>query len=399
MAGRPRKFTRPLSEADKALLEKIANSRSEDLRQIQRAKIILMAADGASNAEITKAVGLSVPSVINTLKKWALLGIDGALKDLSRSGRPNIIDLSDKTWVVNLACICPKELADGPAAQMWSTASLASYVRKHCEDEGHAALKNVSKSQIHSILEDNSIKPHRMKYYLVKKDPEFQKKSENVLLLYKRVDWIQQLVKPLVEQGMRADEAAGEVIISYDEKPGIQAIGSIAPDLAPNLKYGTMARDYEYRRLGTVSLLAGIDLFTGEVTGIVRDRHGSDEFIEFLQSLDEKYPQGITIRMILDNLKVHSSKKVMEYLASHPARFDFTFTPTHSSWLNLIESFFSKLARQALRGLRVTSKQELVEHIMRWIDQVNAEPVPYRWKWNTDDIWSAFTKNRELANT
>ena len=103
--------------------------------------------------------------------------------------------------------------------------------------------------------------------------------------------------------------------------------------------------------------------------------------------------------MILDNRKEHSSKKVMEYLASHPARFDFTFTPTHSSWLNLIESFFSKLARQALRGLRVTSKQELVEHIMRWIDQVNAEPVPYRWKWNTDDIWSAFTKNRELANT
>ena len=186
-------------------------------------------------------------------------------------------------------------------------------------------------------------------------------------------------------------------INSMEFPPGIQAISSIAPDLEPDLQHGgTMARDYEYKRLGTLSLLAGIDLFTGEVVGIVREKHTSAEFIEFLKAVDNKYSDDLVIKIILDNLRVHTSKTVLEYLATRPGRFDFTFTPKHASWLNLIESFFSKLAKQSLRGLRVTSKKELVYHLNKWLDQVNADPVVYRWKWNVDDIWRGFTKRSTL---
>lgn len=106
----------------------------------------------------------------------------------------------------------------------------------------------------------------------------------------------------------------------------------------------------------------------------------------------------IVIKIILDNLRVHTGKKVLEYLAARPGRFDFTFTPKHASWLNLIESFLSKQAKQSLRGLRVTSKQELEEHLMKWIEQVNDDPVVFRWKWNDDDIWRAFTKRSVIPN-
>ena len=394
MAGRPRKFVTTLSPEDLETLNRIANSRSVELRKNQRAKIILLANEGKNNKEIAQAVGLSEPSVVNTLKKCAKLGVNGALEDMQRPGRPNIIKLEDKSWVVSLACCLPKDLDDGPSAQQWTLSTLTNYVRKRCEKENHPSLKNVSKSQIHDFLNDNSLKPHKIKYYLVKKDEEFEKKAEEVLLIYKRVEWILQLTKTLVAQGKRVDESSGEVIISYDEKPGIQAVSSIAPDRESDLQHGgTMARDYEYKRLGTLSLLAGIDLFTGEVIGIVRDKHISAEFIEFLEKVDKKSAPDLTIKIILDNLRVHTSQQVLKYLATtRPGRFDFTFTPKHTSWLNLVESFFSKLAKQSLRELRVQSKQELEDHIMKWIDQVNAEPVVYRWEWNIDDIWRAFTK-------
>lgn len=395
--ARPRKFIAPLSDDEISMLQKIASSRSEELRKIQRANIILMANNGKTNREIADAVNLSEPSIVNTLKKWFSLGVESALEDMQRTGRPNIIDLADKSWVVSIACCFPKDLKDGPAAQQWTLSTLTNYVKKHCVDEDHPSLQNVSKSQIHAILNDNSLKPHKIKYYLVKKDEEFDKKAEDVLLVYKRVEWILQLTREHVSAGKRVDESCGEVIISDDEKPGIQAISSIAPDLEPDLQHGgTMARDYEYKRLGTLSLLAGIDLFTGEVVGIVREKHTSAEFIEFLKAVDNKYSDDLVIKIILDNLRVHTSKTVLEYLATRPGRFDFTFTPKHASWLNLIESFFSKLAKQSLRGLRVTSKKELVDHLNKWLDQVNADPVVYRWKWNVDDIWRGFTKRSTL---
>jgi transposase len=175
-------------------------------------------------------------------------------------------------------------------------------------------------------------------------------------------------------------------VLSYDEKPGIQAIANTTEDLPPDKKHKTISRDYEYKRLGTVSLLAGIDLQTGEAIPLVRDRHSSKEYIEFLQLLDAKYPKEDKIRLVLDNLKVHTSDETRKSLATVPGRFEFVFTPKHGSWLNLIEGFFSKLARQSLKGIRVKTKDELVERIYKYFKEINETPVVYHWKYRLDEI-------------
>ena len=154
----------------------------------------------------------------------------------------------------------------------------------------------------------------------------------------------------------------------------------------PDENHKTISRDYEYKRLGTISLLAGIDLQTGEAIPLVRDKHSSKEYIEFLKKLDDKYPKTDKIRLVLDNLKVHSSEETRKYLATVPGRFEFVFTPKHGSCLNLVESFFSKLTRQMLKGIRVRTKDELVQRIYKYFDEVNEDPVVYHWKYRLDEI-------------
>ncbi len=175
-------------------------------------------------------------------------------------------------------------------------------------------------------------------------------------------------------------------VLSYDEKPGIQAIATTSDDLPPDGKHRTFSRDYEYKRLGTISLLAGIDLQTGEAIPLIKESHTSKDYIDFLKLLDSKYPKGDKIRLILDNLKVHTSEETRKYLAAVPGRFEFVFTPKHGSWLNLIEGFFSKLTRQSLKGIRVKAKEELIGRIYKYFDEVNADPVVYHWKYKLDEI-------------
>jgi len=166
-----------------------------------------------------------------------------------------------------------------------------------------------------------------------------------------------------------------------DEKPGIQALKNIAPDLHPIPgQYAQMGRDREYNRLGTVSLLAALDLHDGHVIAQVHDRHRSREFISLLKEMDQYYPKDYTIRVILDNHSAHISKETMAYLVTRPNRFIYVHTPKHGSWLNLIETFFSKISRTFLKHIRVESKQELKERILKGIAEINAEPVIHRWK-------------------
>ncbi len=197
-------------------------------------------------------------------------------------------------------------------------------------------------------------------------------------------------VPPLLENlqhrllNQSVDDAVA--IVSYDEKPGIQAIATTAPDLPPAPgRHATFARDYEYKRHGTVSLLAGIDLLTGQVHALVKDRHRSREFIEFLKLLDAAYPSHTAIKLILDNHSAHISKETKAWLAEQPAgRFEFIFTHKHGSWLNLVEGFFSKLARSVLRHIRVASKQELKNRIMAAMDEFNRHPVVHTWSYKLD---------------
>ena len=220
-------------------------------------------------------------------------------------------------------------------------------------------------------------------FYCENRDPDFDQKMHNVLLVYKQLslqfDEHGQLL-PFSEDGQVVH------VLSYDEKPGIQATANTSEDLPPDENHRNISRDYEYKRLGTVALLAGIDLQTGEAIPLVRDRHSSREYVEFLSLIDAKYPKGDKIRLVLDNLKVHTSEETRKYLAKVPGRFEFVFTPKHGSWLNLIEGFFSKLTRQFLKGIRVKTKEELVERIYKYFDEVNADPVVYHWKYKLNEI-------------
>ena len=170
-----------------------------------------------------------------------------------------------------------------------------------------------------------------------------------------------------------AKRSSGEplsvAVLSYDEKPGIQAIKNTAPDLPPKLaKYATNARDHEYVRCGTVSLLASTDLISGKVHALVKSRHRSREFVQYLRMLNRKYPKNTKIVILLYNHSAHRSKETQKYLATVPNRFLFIFTPVHASWLNIIESFFSKMTRSALRGIRVSSIEELTQRILLYLD-------------------------------
>ena len=227
------------------------------------------------------------------------------------------------------------------------------------------------------ILSKEEIKPHKVRYYLENRDAEFEQKMAEVLCVYREVE----VLKKASARSKRRGKAVA--IVSCDEKPGIQAIATTAPDLPPKPGvHASFARDHEYKRHGTLSLLAGIDLLTGRVHALVRDRHRSREFIEFLKLLDTAYPTGTAIKLILDNHSAHISRETTAWLDAQPVgRFELTFTPKHGSWLNLIEGFFSKFARSVLRHIRVTSKHELKARIMAGIDDVNRHPVIHTWSY------------------
>ena len=369
-----------LKSEDQEILKSLANSQTAEHRQVQRAKIILLASEGFSNAEISAKVGVHRNTVSTFITKYLAAGLQYALSDSDRSGKPNLITDEEKAYITSIACTKPKDL--GQAAELWTFRLLRDYIREHCKDAGYPGLAKIAHTTVRSILESNEIKPNKMNYYLVKKDPEFQSKRHDVLVIYKQIEMC------FDEDGnicIDMDEPK-TVTISYDEKPGIQALKNIAPDLPPTKEHGTIGRDYEYKRLGTVSLLAGLDLLTGEIIPSVSDSHKSSDFIEWLKKADAAYPEHDTIRLILDNHSAHTSKETMAFLETRPGRFVFVFTPKHGSWLNLIESFFSKMTRQCLKGIRVESKQELIDRIYRYCDEVNAHPVQYHWTYKMDEI-------------
>jgi transposase len=176
------------------------------------------------------------------------------------------------------------------------------------------------------------------------------------------------------------------VTISYDEKPGIQALAATTPHRPPVVgQHSSPLRDYEYERRGTVSLLAGLDLHSGRIIETVSDTHASADFIAFLKKLYSAYPEQPRIRLVLDNHSAHISKETRSYLETVPQRFVFVFTPKHGSWLNLIEIQFSKMTRSMLRGIRVASKQELIDRIHQYFSEINADPVVFRWKYRMDE--------------
>lgn len=370
------KGTIKCSERDKAHLVKLSKSSTAPVREALRAKILLHYMDGLPINEISGKLDVTRKTVYNCIDKALALGPVAALDDLSGRGVKAVIGDDAKSWVLSMACQSPRDY--GYANEVWSFSLLAGQVRKDCVAQGYPSLQKAGKSVVHGIMKKAGIKPHKISYYLEKRDEEFERKMAEVLVVYKEVE---------LSNAPDQKEERKHVTISYDEKPGIQAIKNIAAQLMPAVgRYATVGRDYEYKRLGTLSLLAAIDLHTGVAIPLVEEKHRSREFIGFLKKVMGHYPEDWLIRVILDNHSAHTSKETMNFLKTVPGKFEFVFTPKHGSWLNMIEMFFSKIARGFLKHIRVESKAELKERIYQGIEEINKEPVVFRWKYKMDEI-------------
>ena len=284
------------------------------------AAILLDSAQGMSDSAAATANGVNRHTVALCVRKFFQFGIEAALGELPRSGKSRRIPDDDIAWVLNCACQKPRDL--GYSFTLRTYALLQLHVRKHCMTANHPSLIELSRSKLHRILTQAEVKPHKLRYYVERRDPEFPRKMVEVLHVYKDVEIVN---AGLLEGTIREPTP---VTISYDEKPRIQALATTAPDRppAPN-QNSSYLRDFEYKRMGTVSLLAGLDPHTGRVTEIVRDRHASADFIVLLGKLDEEYPAQVRIRLLLDNHSAHNSKEIQADLALHPQRFEFVFNP------------------------------------------------------------------------
>lgn len=367
------------SEQERQKLVSIRNSRTEEMRRTLRAAILLDSCSGQSDEAIAQHHHISRSTVVLCIQKCLEFGLDAALGELPRPGKPRQLSDDAIAWVQYCACQKPKEL--GYSYELWTYRLLTDHVRRHCLAAGHSELGRLSRSKLHKILRQGELRPHKIRYYVEKRDPEFETKMALVLHIYKEVEMVNEYLRG------QADRPLAVVTISYDEKPGIQALAVTTADRPPVVgTHPSQLRDYEYKRLGTVSLLAGLDLHSGRVIEIVSDTHKSADFIAFLTKLDSTYAPDQKIRLVLDNHSAHISKEVRRYLETVPQRFAFVFTPTHGSWLNLIESQFSKMTRTMLRGIRVASKQELIDRIHQYFEEINSDPVVFRWKSKMDEL-------------
>src|SRR5258708_1136484 len=356
MAGWRQAVEVAMTDEDVARLMAISRSRTEPASRVERAQMLLAYRDNPSFVAVGQRLGVHHQTVQRCIERALAYGPLMALDDRPRPGKEPTITPEAKAWLVSLACGKAKEL--GYPHELWTTRLLARHAREHGAAAGHECLANLVQGTVCKILGQEEVKPHKVRYYLERRDAEFEQKMAEVLCVYREV----QVLKKAAAKAKKAKKPGKPVtIVSYDEKPGIQAIATTAPDLPPVPgTYATFARDHEYKRHGTLSLLAGIDLLTGKVHALVKERHRSREFIEFLKLLDAAYPASTAIKLILDNHSAHISRETQAWLAAQPAgRFELNFTPPHRSWRNLIHGLFSKFARSVLRHLPVTSKQEL----------------------------------------
>ena len=370
-----------LTNEEVLYLQSLTRQRTIQAQVVDRAKMLLYKAQGASNSDIAERLDVNINTVKLCLSKFREGGVQRALFDDKRKGRPVEITDDAIAWIISIACQRPADL--GYAQELWTLKNLHQYIQNHAEEAGYSRLTTITKPMVQKILNQSEIKPFKIKYYCEKRDPDFETKMHDVLVVYKQVE-------------MQFDENGDIIVstdspmihtISCDEKPGIQAIATTSDDLRPTEGNSCVYRDYEYKRLGTLSLIAGIDLLTGIAIPVVSETHKSSDFICLLKKLDEMYPEGDVIRIICDNHSAHKSKEVQNYLATKPeGRYVFVFTPKHASWLNLIECFFSKMTKQMLKGIRVKSKQELADRIYQYFDEINKEPVVFHWTYKLDEI-------------
>jgi len=328
-----------LSGEERVELERIVRASTSEQRMVQRARLVLLAAAGETNAVIAARVGLSAHKVSKWRTRFAEERLEG-LRDRARPGGPRRYGHDERLAVFRTACAAP------PGGEThWTVRSLAAAV-------------GISKSRVHVILDEADLKPHQVRSWLTSIDPEFETKQAEVCGLY-------------------LNPPEGAIVVSIDEKTSVQAKEPIRKEIP--IRAGKPARrEFEYKRHGTLALLAALLVHTGEVKGSVYERHSRVEFIDFLQLLETEIPADKQVHAILDNLQVHKTPEVCAWLEAHP-RWHFHFTPTHASWLNQIELFFSILSRRLLRRGTFTSKQDLKTQLLTFIEHYNPTAKPFAW--------------------
>lgn len=330
-----------LSKEEKTELGKICRSHKAEKRQILRAKVILLADLGYSNKKIAKKIGMAVPNVGKWRKRYARYGLEG-LKDFPRSGRPLKYGHNVRLEILNKACQPPD------VETHWSVRML----EKELKDFG------IKKSQINKILNELDLKPHQFRMWLSSKDPDFVAKETEIVGLY-----------------LNPPENA--IVVSIDEKTGMQALGRKYPN--KSMEPGIPERiEFEYKRHGTWSLFAALWIHSGKVSSLIEERHTNNEFVKFLDNIVKEVPCGKELHVIVDNLSVHKHKNVKKWLERHPL-VKFHFTPTHASWLNQVEIWFSMLSRKVLKRGVFASKEALKDKIIDYIEYYNRTAKPFAW--------------------
>lgn len=343
MAGWRRVVELTMTDEEIDRLTVLSRSRTEAASRVSRAQMLLAYRENPSFCAVGQRIGAHHQTVQRCVERALAYGPLAAIEDRPRPGKEPIITPEAKAWLVSLACDKAKE--HGYPHELWTTRLLARHAREHGPASGHKCLAKLVQGTVCKILGQEEIKPHKVRYYLERRDAEFEQKMAEVLCVYREV----RVLKKAAAKSRKASKRVA--IVSYDEKPGIQALATTALDLPPEPGvYATFARDHEYKRHGTLSLLGGIDLLTGKVHALVKDRHRSRE-----ARRSTNWP-----------LRVHLHAQ---------------------AWFvaQLIEGFFSKFARSILRHIRVTSKHELKERIMAGIDDVNRHPVIHTWSYKLAD--------------
>lgn len=382
MGRTPRRAKLVLDSENRSKLEAVAKSRTEGQARVERAKVLLAYADGARVTALATTFNTNRPKIERILDRALQMGAVASLDDRHGRGRKPRISPEARAWLLSLACTKPTEF--GYPEELWATRTLALHAQKHGPESGHPSLAKLGRGTVSKVLTGAEIRPHKIEYYLERRDPEFEIKMAQILMVYREVEVLQEKLA----SGGKAETKEGHLtaVLSLDEKPGIQAIGKVAPDLPPVPgKHAAIGRDYEYKRHGTLSLLAGLDLLTGKVHACVEERHRSLEFTKLLEKIHKAYAPETRILIVLDNHSAHISKETQAYLKTHPNRFEFVFTPKHGSWLNLVEVFFAKMTKTVLRGIRVASKAELKARILLYLQNLNSDPVVFRWRYKLEE--------------
>lgn len=349
-----------LSDGERAELERLIRGRSTPQKVVLRASIVVLTADGVATGEIMERLRTTCPTITRWRRRFDEQGVAGLCKDATRPGRKPSISAEQVADVIH------RTLHSTPLnATQWSTRTMA-------------AVTGLSKATIQRIWKQHGLQPHRQETFKLSRDPDFLAKLQDVAGLY-------------------LDPPEKAIVFSVDEKSQIQALDRTQPGLPMKKgRAGTMTHDY--KRYGTTTLFAALNVATGEVVGECYDRHRHDEFLGFLKKLDRQTPKELALHLIVDNYATHKHAEVQAWLAKHP-RVSLHFTPTSASWLNLVERLFAELTQNRIRRGVFKSIDELEAVITAYVDHRNQNPRPFTWTASVEEIVGKVGRAKQTLET